>query len=198
MDPPRQVSRRGPGSGPVFRTFKKLPTPSYSPHNFSTTSRSLPTQPIISFPVPILEQNVARSEVASIFPSRSRLMVVKEVASSSAIDVKLHKLTSDIEDNKNEADANRIHTRSKPVKKPDQPQIVLGPRTRCKTFKLEETVAWASAPVATISASASLQRNISPEIIRRARDRSRKNKLSQLKKLNENNRRLCVASEKVK
>jgi hypothetical protein len=199
MDPPRQVSRRGPGSGPVFRTFKKLPTPAFSPHHYSSTKRSLPTQPIVSFPPPISEQNVSKAEVIISLPSRSRSISVKDVASTFPVDVKLHKLISDIEDNKNEADANRIHTRSKPVKKLDQPQVVVGPRTRCRSFKLDETVPWASAPVAvTIAASASLQRNLSPDTIRRARDRSRKNKLSQLKKLGENNRRLCEATEKVK
>jgi hypothetical protein len=192
------VSRRGPGSGPVFRTFKKLPTPAFSPHHNSSTKRSSPTQPIVSFPPPISEQNVSKAEVAIILPSRSRSILVKDVASSFPIDAKLHKFISDIEDNKNDADAHRIHTRSKPVKKQEQSQIVSGPRTRCRSFKLEETVPWASAHVAvTIAASASLQRNISPDTLKRARDRSRKNKLSQLKKFNESNRRLCDASEKV-
>jgi hypothetical protein len=40
MDPPRQVSRRGPGTGPVFRTFKKS-TSSFSATQSSTHPPSL-------------------------------------------------------------------------------------------------------------------------------------------------------------
>lgn len=199
MDPPRQVSRRGPGSGPVFRTFKRLPTPAFPPHHYSsTTQRSSPTQPIVSFPQSISEQNVPKGEASKTLSSRSRSTSVKAVASSFPVDAKLHKLTSGIEDNKNDTDANRIQTRSKPVKVNDKPDVVLGPRTRCRPFKFEETVLWASAPaVVANAANASLQRNISPDTTRRARDRSRKNKLYQLKKLNDSNRAGCAASEKV-
>ena len=43
MDPPRQVSRRGPGTGPVFRTFKKSAMHSFSASNsFSIRTPSVP------------------------------------------------------------------------------------------------------------------------------------------------------------
>lgn len=197
MDPPRQVSRRGPGSGPVFRTVKKQPNSAFSPQHYSSTARSLHTQPIPSFPITIPDRNVPKAETADNL--RARPIALKDIASTTLpIEVKLHKLTSDIEDDKNEADTTRIHTRSKPVKKPSHPEIISGPRTRCRSHKLDEAAPWASVSVSVaIAASATLQRNISPETMKKSRDRSRKNKLSHARKLNENNRRQCVAPDKV-
>ena len=68
MDPPRQVSRRGPGTGPVFRTFKKSSVPSFAsgPNSSIRTISALPglrVTPNFFAPLPVLQCPVEKAPV---------------------------------------------------------------------------------------------------------------------------------------
>ena len=100
MDPPRQVSRRGPGTGPVFRTFKKSYVPSFPPghpsSSFSTFNRAISSLPVSDGPVlprviPSLQQvqrdepllSVDPAAVASIAHSMEKSSMLSSIASDN-------------------------------------------------------------------------------------------------------------------
>lgn len=66
MDPPRQVSRRGPGTGPVFRTFKKS-TSSFAatqssnhPSSFHSSTNSSSSSGRVQIPHPIIPNSIIK------------------------------------------------------------------------------------------------------------------------------------------
>lgn len=199
MDPPRQVSRRGPGSGPVFRTFKKQPTSASSSGHHSAAPASLQSNRMATLPscvaeFPPLSDNI--NCMPFTLPKQ-----VDDVVSLIHLPTKRHRTNQEIGSTVNTKDSNRIALRRNSVKKDREEDILLDPRARGNrgirtsgTHKIEEAAVWAS----TVSVK-SLHKNASPDCTRDPiADRLKKLGKQKLRRQQDKLRRLSAASDKVK
>lgn len=200
MDPPRQVSRRGPGSGPVFRTFKKQPTSASSSGHHSAAPASLQSNRMTTLPSCVAEFPPL-SENNNCMPF-TMPKPVEDVVSLIHLPTKRHRTNQEIGNTVNTKDSNRIALRRNSVKKDPDEDIILDPRARGNrgirtsgTHKIEEAAVWAS----TVSVK-SVHKNASPDCTKDIiADRFKKSsKQKNLRRQQDKLRRLSAASDKVK
>lgn len=200
MDPPRQVSRRGPGSGPVFRTFKKQPTSASSSSHQSVAPASLQSNRVATLPLCVAEVPPV-SDKGNCMPF-TLPKPVDDVAPSIHQPTKRHRTIPELGSIVNTKDSNRIALRRNSIKKDRDEELILDPRARGNrgirtsgTHKIEEADIWASTVVAK-----SLQKIASPDCTKdkSAAQRLKKLKQNQVRRQQEKLRRLSAASDKVK
>ena len=199
MDPPRQVSRRGPGSGPVFRTFKKQSTSASSSGHHSAAPASLQSNRIATLPscVADVPPSSEKGNCVSFTPP----ILVEDVSPFIHLPTKRHRTNPEIGSIVNTKESNRIALRRSSMKKDREEELILDPRARGNrgirtsgTHKIEEAAVWASTVGVT-----SLHKNASPDCTKDSNaERIRKIKRKDLRRQQDKLRRLAAASDKVK
>ena len=209
MDPPRQVSRRGPGTGPVFRTFKKSAMHSFSAGNsFSIRTSSVPPgvvlPPRVIAPASLLPRfkcgppAPSAVVVAATPPAAPITVIVAPVPRVVDPVNKRARMNSDKSNMINARDVTLYSQKIKPLEDFNM-DAVLNPRSRGNRGIRTSGIHKVEDAAVIAAANATLLRNASvKDLIERKTDSCKTDRPKRVRRQQGKPRRLSASTEKVK